>query len=264
MVRYRLRLSAKRTSYIHRHNSISAKEKRFLSNLKRHLLILLALYKKSKKLSSIESLRVSKIKKCLTMVLLKYHQVAYTPFEKHIRMKRSNINFRSRDIDSFSSSECWKLFRTRKEHLYQLKIAFKFVDRDFTADNNIIFKGEEILLIGLARYSTAARKNLSRIVFFVLLRILKKFQLVQINCARIDPKSHMNCLYVFLLQKQSAPMPCVTQSQNSLASPYIYIQHYHQNSQRIQYIHELLAHHNLGFSNFTFLTKTRQQITLNL
>jgi hypothetical protein len=157
MVRYRLRLSAKRTSYIHRHNSISAKEKRFLSNLKRYLLILLALYKKSKKLSSIESLRVSKIKKCFTMVLVKYHQVAYTPFEKNIRTKRSNINFRSRDIDSFSSSECWKLFRTRKEHLYQLKIAFKFVDRDFTADNSIIFKGEEILLIGLARYSTAAQ-----------------------------------------------------------------------------------------------------------
>ena len=61
----------------------------------------------------------------------------------------------ARTIESFTEAECWQRFRTRKEDLPKLLVAFKLSADDgefLTANNGSIFTKEEILLIGLHRY----------------------------------------------------------------------------------------------------------------
>jgi hypothetical protein len=51
-------------------------------------------------------------------------------------------------IDSFTESECWNFFETRKEDLYRLKVNLEFEDKCIL-ENGSVLSGEETLLRGL-------------------------------------------------------------------------------------------------------------------
>ena len=51
-------------------------------------------------------------------------------------------------IDSFSNSECWNYFETRKEDLFRLLVNLKFEDKCIL-ENGSVLSGEEVLLRGL-------------------------------------------------------------------------------------------------------------------
>jgi hypothetical protein len=71
------------------------------------------------------------------------------------RVRKNRILRHARTIESFSDGFCWKNFKTRKEDLYRLLRAFRLNDDVYRADNGAKFTREEVLLVGLYRYSTA-------------------------------------------------------------------------------------------------------------
>ena len=65
-----------------------------------------------------------------------------------ISVEPGDILNKHRTIESFSESECWNFFETRKSDLYRLCKVLKLTERCIL-DNGSSMPGEEILLIGL-------------------------------------------------------------------------------------------------------------------
>ena len=61
-------------------------------------------------------------------------------------------------IDSFSNSECWNYFETRKEDLYRLLVNLKFEDKCIL-ENGSVLSGEEVLLRGLYELVSGADQH---------------------------------------------------------------------------------------------------------
>ena len=61
-------------------------------------------------------------------------------------------------IDSFTESECWNFFETRKEDLYRLKVNLKFEDKCIL-ENRSVMSGEEVLLRGLYELVSGADQH---------------------------------------------------------------------------------------------------------
>jgi hypothetical protein len=70
--------------------------------------------------------------------------IMVTPNHDHIRSYPS----KDRTIASFSESECWNFFETRKRDLHRLLINLQFPDH-CVLENRACMTGEEILLRGL-------------------------------------------------------------------------------------------------------------------
>jgi hypothetical protein len=116
------------------------------------------------------------MKALLAATLVKYHQLCFTWREP----VRRNFQRASRSIASFADDDCWHRFRTRKTDLYRLLKAFKMDFNIIRGDNNSIFTGEEILLIGLHRYCVPGpldqtMKSIFNLEFSQLSRAIKLF-----------------------------------------------------------------------------------------
>jgi hypothetical protein len=61
-------------------------------------------------------------------------------------------------IDSFSDSECWNFFETRKEDLHRLKVNLEFEDKCIL-ENGSVMSGEEVLLRGLYELVSGADQH---------------------------------------------------------------------------------------------------------
>ena len=61
-------------------------------------------------------------------------------------------------IDSFTESECWNFFETKKEDLYRLKVNLKFEDKCIL-ENRSVMSGEEVLLRGLYELVSGADQH---------------------------------------------------------------------------------------------------------
>ena len=61
-------------------------------------------------------------------------------------------------IDSFTESECWNFFETRKEDLYRLLVNLKFDDKCIL-ENRSVMSGEEVLLRGLYELVSGADQH---------------------------------------------------------------------------------------------------------
>lgn len=88
----------------------------------------------------------------------------------------------ARSIDSFSPSECWQRFRTRKEDLHRILITFKLdVVQPIVAGNRSKFTGVEILLIGLHHltFSHNSYHDSNKGLFSIL--IIETFRIVSFH-----------------------------------------------------------------------------------
>ena len=61
-------------------------------------------------------------------------------------------------IDSFSDSECWNFFETRKEDLHRLKVNLEFEDKCIL-ENGSVMSGEEVLLRGFYELVSGADQH---------------------------------------------------------------------------------------------------------
>ena len=61
-------------------------------------------------------------------------------------------------IDSFTESECWNFFETRKEDLYRLLVNLKFDDKCIL-ENRSVLSNEEVLLGGLYELVSGADQH---------------------------------------------------------------------------------------------------------
>jgi hypothetical protein len=89
-------------------------------------------------------------KKPLNFVIRKLINLTLCEIEKPIRNVGNHKSF-----DSFTEFQIDNMFRCRREHLPLLLQGFRLTDRFYRADNGSLFSNEEILMIGLARYSTS-------------------------------------------------------------------------------------------------------------
>lgn len=142
-----IRLPSKLTAYRYRYQSASVKEIRALDELYLALDVVMTARHRQLRVSGRWSTTITKLlHEIYTQILLL--QFVFLPprvgQRKHV----------ARTIDSFSPSDCWMKFRTRKEDLYRILIALRLnADGDIEANNRSKFTGEEILLIGLHRYN---------------------------------------------------------------------------------------------------------------
>jgi hypothetical protein len=63
-----------------------------------------------------------------------------------------------RNIESFSESQCWTFFATRKEHLHRLLRCLRFPDRCIL-ENMSVMTGEEVMLRGLYELISGENQN---------------------------------------------------------------------------------------------------------
>lgn len=84
------------------------------------------------------------------MVLMRFTDLFFVQLPPRIHIRHI-----SRTIDSFTECECWIKFRTKKQDLHRLRRAFRFDYDNIRSDNGCKFTGEEILLIGLRRFSSS-------------------------------------------------------------------------------------------------------------
>ena len=78
------------------------------------------------------------------IIIMKYQYLSFAVIEK---LHKTFMDFSETEIDI--------LFRCKRDHLPQLLKAFQFTEQFYRAENGSIFKPEELLMIGLARFSTA-------------------------------------------------------------------------------------------------------------
>ena len=143
------RKPARYTSYTYRYSSNSTKELREV----RKLQFMLKLLAQKLKHEDSELIR-GKIKTAIIAGMIQYRLLTTFLCPDRICRRFRRVHA-ARKITSFSESECWHRFRTRKEDLYRLLRAFKLSDDEneyIIADNGCRFIKEEILLIGLHRY----------------------------------------------------------------------------------------------------------------
>ena len=142
----------KDTSYAYRHNSLSTTDVKRLIKLKK-IMVYLSFVIHNRDNDEI----CLQMKERLRIVTLKYCQLNYRVYPAKTTRLNRVIQF-ARTIESFSENACWKRFRTRKEDLPRLLRCFRLdlpEGEYFRSDDKVKakFTGEEILLIGLHRYT---------------------------------------------------------------------------------------------------------------
>jgi nuclease HARBI1 len=85
----------------------------------------------------------------IQIILRKYYYLSFAVIEKPLR----NVNLHKTFMD-FSETEIDILFRCKRDHLPSLLRAFQLNEPFYRAGNGSIFTAEELLMIGLARFST--------------------------------------------------------------------------------------------------------------
>jgi hypothetical protein len=125
---------------------MSVKEMRKLNVLNR---IMVALAQAGYEAEEIEGFIHYEIACALYYVAGQKRAIEY--MEKLIRRRKEHIH---KTFDDFDDDFCWINFRTRKQDLPRLLRAFKLDFPGFVrAPNQLKFTGQEILLLGLNRYS---------------------------------------------------------------------------------------------------------------
>lgn len=146
------RKASKDTSYAYRYASRSVRDQRSIRKVKISLIGFLHLYLAAQT-PAIRNIR----RRALLSGIIYYRRL--TTFVVPARTNRhGRRTVTSRTIDSFTEAQCWQNFRTRKEDLPKLLIAFKLDPEEgnlVVFNNGCRFTKEEILLIGLHRYSVA-------------------------------------------------------------------------------------------------------------
>jgi len=133
--------------------------KRFLALTSNEAVYVRSLDKRlSKLLTGLKQLRLSKQRKSEGLSLAKaiaeeIIEVMIEPaFELHKQPSLRN------SINSFSESECWNFFETKKEDLYRLKVNLEFEDKCIL-ENGSVLSGEEALLRGLYELVSGADQH---------------------------------------------------------------------------------------------------------
>ena len=135
------------TSYALRFAAFSTKEKRLLTKLK-YLLAIIIIKKRNTAITGSldDEINFQQISSRLKLLLVRFSVCFIDKLPRRVARRHFGI------LD-FSDSDCYKKFKIRKVDLYRVKVALKFGD-SFEAGNRAIFTGEEIMLIGLARFSS--------------------------------------------------------------------------------------------------------------
>ncbi len=110
---YEFRKSSKVTSYNYRYDSMCAKDVRRLKSIKRTMVLLVC--RISRKSGDVE--RHTRV---LAFFPRAYFRLQYRS-KQRVRRRNRHMND-ARTIDSFSESECWQRFRTRKRDLPELLV----------------------------------------------------------------------------------------------------------------------------------------------
>ena len=145
----RLKEPARKLSLRKRFLALTSNEAVYVRSLDKHLF---------KLLTGLKQLRLSK--KCKAEGI----SLAKATAEEMLRvMIAPNVVLPSlsslRDsIDSFTESECWNFFETRKEDLYRLNVNLKFEDKCIL-ENRSVMSGEEVLLRGLYELVSGADQH---------------------------------------------------------------------------------------------------------
>jgi len=134
----------KRTSYSYRYHSLSTKEVR--GEKKYKWLILLSVLEDEGDGGVLYTSEQTEA--LISMYLRKYYWL------KPRRTRRRHVSAR---IEDFSEMDCFVKLRTRKRDLYRLLRAFRLENAVFVAQGYTRFEGEEVLLIGLARFCTEGK-----------------------------------------------------------------------------------------------------------
>jgi hypothetical protein len=118
------RLTPKESSYAYRYNSYSLKELKQLKKLRKCIIYVSCLLFGNNNLNLSEN-DIDALKKRLDFLHFQYAMLSHRYYPKKTTRRNRVVLEKARTIESFSESNCWKRFRTRKDDLYKCLEAFK-------------------------------------------------------------------------------------------------------------------------------------------
>jgi len=162
LISIRYKKTARNLSISKRFDALTTKDKTAARKLKNLTISLLV---KNKIIANLEESERERNNKIAAISYLRYLKIVIDTSITPIRNAKHKKFYFDRGIDSFTESQCWNFFETRKEDLHRLFVGFR-IPENVKFDNGCVMSGEEVMLRGLYELVSGEKQfNIAENVF---------------------------------------------------------------------------------------------------